>query len=112
MKTVAYTPGRPHILITYPSSLEPSPSSPLRVISFVGSHMDVVPADPSTWIRDPFTFVREGDLLFGRGTTDCLGHVALLTELFIQLAQKKPALGLTVFGVMIVDEVKYTWICL
>lgn len=26
-----------------------------------------------------------GDLLYGRGTTDCLGHVALITELLIQV---------------------------
>lgn len=31
---------------------------------------------------DPFTLSIEGDKLRGRGTTDCLGHVALLTELF------------------------------
>ena len=40
-----------------------------EVCSFVGSHMDVVPADPSGWQRDPFTLTIEGDELFGRGTT-------------------------------------------
>jgi acetylornithine deacetylase len=103
VRTIAYAAGRPHVLITYPSTV-PS-SSPLRVVSFVGSHMDVVPADPATWQRDPFTFSREGDTLYGRGTTDCLGHVALLTELFIQLATKRPPLAVSVFGVLIVDEV-------
>jgi hypothetical protein len=36
--------------------------------------------------------------------TDCLGHVALLTELFAQLAEHRPALGPTVVGVFIANE--------
>ena len=43
----------------------------------------------------------QGDKLYGRGTTDCLGHVALITELFIQLAQKKPKLKYSVVAVFI-----------
>ena len=41
--------------------------------SFVGSHLDVVPANPETWNCDPFklTVDPDGDRLFGRGTTDC-----------------------------------------
>jgi acetylornithine deacetylase len=37
--------------------------------------MDVVPADPQNWERDPFTleYDEASDKLFGRGTTDCLG---------------------------------------
>ena len=38
--------------------------------------MDVVPANPENWQRDPFKLTVEGDQLFGRGTTDCLGHVS------------------------------------
>eukprot|EP00605_Chrysophyceae_sp_TOSAG23-4_P000552 GSChrysophyteH1.ASY1.ANO1.622.1 assembled CDS len=60
-----------------------------HICSFVGSHMDVVPADPSGWERDPFKLIREGDLLYGRGTTDCLGHVALLTEFMATLSEKR-----------------------
>ena len=66
--------------------------------------MDVVPADPSGWERDPFKLVREGDLLYGRGTTDCLGHVALLTEFLAQLGEKRPALENTVTIVFIANE--------
>jgi len=40
----------------------------------------------------------------GRGVTDCLGHVALLTELFVQLGERRPALGPTVVGVYIANE--------
>lgn len=65
---------------------------------------DVVTANPDSWSFDPFTLTREGDKLLGRGVTDCLGHVALLTELFRQLAVHKPPLKATVMGVFIANE--------
>ena len=43
----------------------------------------------------------QGDKLYGRGTTDCLGHVGLITDLFIQLAQKKPNLKYSITAVFI-----------
>ena len=70
-------------------------------MGFIGSHLDVVPANPETWERDPFKLTREGDKLYGRGTTDCLGHVAMVTEFFIQLAEKKPKLKRKVIAVFI-----------
>ena len=47
-----------------------------------------------------FFFV-QGDKLYGRGTTDCLGHVALLTDMFAQLAESKPNLKREVWAVFI-----------
>lgn len=70
-------------------------------MTFIGSHLDVVPADPETWDHDPFKLTIEGDNLYGRGTTDCLGHVAMITELFIQLAEKKPNLKRKIVAVFI-----------
>jgi acetylornithine deacetylase len=58
-------------------------------MSFIGSHLDVVPADPAGWQRDPFVMEREGDMVYGRGTTDCLGHVAVLTDFFATLAERR-----------------------
>src|SRR5262245_23424643 len=39
------------------------------------NHLDVVPASRETepWRTDPFTFTRQGDTYFGRGTTDDKG---------------------------------------
>jgi acetylornithine deacetylase/succinyl-diaminopimelate desuccinylase-like protein len=39
------------------------------------NHLDVVPASKETepWRTDPFTFTRQGDTYFGRGTTDDKG---------------------------------------
>lgn len=53
---------------------------------------------------DPFSLSRDGDKLRGRGTTDCLGHVALMACLFKALAQKRPPLKRTVVGVWIANE--------
>ncbi|KAM1475851.1 hypothetical protein ACFXTO_037899 [Malus domestica] len=66
--------------------------------------MDVVTANPKDWEFDPFSLSIEGDKLRGRGTTDCLGHVALLTELMRRLAETKPKLKSTVVAVFIANE--------
>lgn len=53
---------------------------------------------------DPFSLSIDGDKLRGRGTTDCLGHVALVAELMRQLAETKPQLKSTVVVVFIASE--------
>lgn len=95
---VEITEGRGNLIIKYPGEEDG------RVVSFVGSHMDVVPANAEVWDRDPFQLQREGDEIFGRGVTDCLGHVALLSVFLKQLAIKKVKLKTTVIAVFIADE--------
>jgi len=97
VEQVCFKEGRANLIIKYPGASDKS-------IAFVGSHMDVVPANPETWERDPFTLTVEGNNLYGRGTTDCLGHVALVTEMMVALAQAKPTLQRTVTAVMIANE--------
>lgn len=46
----------------------------------------------------------DGDRLQGRGTTDCLGHVALVTELMKKLGETKPKLKSTVVAIFIASE--------
>lgn len=53
---------------------------------------------------DPFSLGIDGDMLKGRGTTDCLGHVALVAELMRRLAETKPQLNSTVVAVFIASE--------
>ena len=98
LELVEYKPNRANLIIEYNVDCKE------RIVSFVGSHLDVVPANPETWDRDPFKLTREGDKLFARGTTDCLGHVALITELFRQLGEKKPKLNVKVVAVFIASE--------
>jgi acetylornithine deacetylase len=43
-------------------------------------------------------------MLYGRGTTDCLGHVAMLTEFLCTLAELKPNLKQNIVVVFIANE--------
>jgi len=99
VEVVSFVEGRENLIVRYRSE---NPKA--KTISLVGSHLDVVPADPKTWQRPPFKLSVEGDQLFGRGTTDCLGHVALLTLVMKQLGISKPKLGHHVVCVFIASE--------
>lgn len=103
-----YTKDRPNVMITYRGTTNFSDCSEetRKTITFAGSHMDVVPADPTDkkWKYNPFELTVDGDFLYGRGTTDCLGHVALLTNLLIDLAVKKPVLTHSICVIFIADE--------
>ncbi|KAF5729701.1 acetylornithine deacetylase [Tripterygium wilfordii] len=95
---VAYFPNRGNLIVEYPGTV------PGKVLSFVGMHMDVVTANPNDWDFDPFSLSVDGDKLRGRGTTDCLGHVALVTELLKRLGETKPKLKSSVIAVFIASE--------
>ncbi len=43
----------------------------------LSGHTDVVPVDGQAWTSDPFTLARRGDRLYGRGTCDMKGFIAL-----------------------------------
>eukprot|EP00592_Proboscia_alata_P006087 CAMPEP_0194354438 /NCGR_PEP_ID=MMETSP0174-20130528/2601_1 /TAXON_ID=216777 /ORGANISM="Proboscia alata, Strain PI-D3" /LENGTH=457 /DNA_ID=CAMNT_0039123395 /DNA_START=71 /DNA_END=1444 /DNA_ORIENTATION=- len=98
LEELVYNEGRPNLLITYPGT------SPTATMGLVGSHMDVVPANPENWDRDPFELTVEGDRMYGRGTTDCLGHVGMITLLFQALAVAKPVLKRSIVALFIVGE--------
>ena len=57
-------------------------SGPERPTITVYNHLDVQPASKETepWRSEPFTFTKQGDIYFGRGTTDDKGPA--LTALF------------------------------
>ncbi|PNW87021.1 hypothetical protein CHLRE_02g105500v5 [Chlamydomonas reinhardtii] len=98
IRRISYVEGRGNIVVEYPGEHDGG------IMSFVGCHMDVVTANPDTWTFDPFSLSIDGDKLRGRGTTDCLGHVALVTEFFRQLAERRPKLKRTIVGVYIANE--------
>ncbi|GAY65457.1 hypothetical protein CUMW_241230, partial [Citrus unshiu] len=95
---VTYFTGRGNIIVEYPGT------EPGKILSFVGMHMDVVTANPNEWEFDPFSLSIDGEKLRGRGTTDCLGHVALVTELMRKLGETKLKLKSTVIAVFIASE--------
>ena len=43
----------------------------------LSGHTDVVPVDGQPWTSDPFSLTRRGDKLYGRGTCDMKGFLAL-----------------------------------
>ena len=94
-----YVEGRSNIIVRYDAA-EPTD----KVVSFVGMHQDVVTANPEEWERDTFSLTVEGDKVFGRGVTDCLGHVAVVAEAMRQLAITKPKLSRNVVAVFIANE--------
>lgn len=54
-------------------------SGPGRPALVLQGHVDVVPpGDPAAWTSDPFTAVRRGDHIVGRGSLDMLGGVAAI----------------------------------
>ncbi|MFD2578069.1 M20/M25/M40 family metallo-hydrolase [Novosphingobium colocasiae] len=59
-------------------------AKPLVVIG----HMDVVEANPADWERDPFTPIIEGGYIFGRGTNDMKGDLAMIVAAAIDLRRK------------------------
>jgi len=67
----------------------------------------VVPADRALegWDRDPFELhVGSDGTLYGRGVTDCLGHVALVTELIAALGERGLRPERTLKAVLISNE--------
>ena len=51
------------------------------------SHMDVVPADPESWLRHPFELQADDIFFYGRGVLDNKFDVTILTTLFIWLKE-------------------------
>ena len=99
IEELVYKDNRPNLKIKFQGT-DPDAGC----TGLIGSHMDVVPANPESWDRDPFTLSVEGDKLYGRGTTDCLGHVGMITLLFKALAERKPALKRSVVALFIAGE--------
>jgi len=97
VRKITYKEGRSNVIVKLPGSSDKS-------TAFVGSHMDVVPANSEEWQRNPFQLVREDDKLFGRGVTDCLGHVCMLTCFFKALAQAQYKPTHTIAAVFIANE--------
>ncbi|TWD45982.1 acetylornithine deacetylase [Agrobacterium vitis] len=55
----------------------------------LSGHMDVVQAEAIEWTTAPFQLRRDGEKLFGRGTTDMKGYLAAALAAVPQLAKAK-----------------------
>jgi len=59
----------------------------------LSGHTDVVPVDGQDWSTDPFKTTQDGDRLFGRGTCDMKGFIAIClskTESILQANLPRP----------------------
>jgi acetylornithine deacetylase len=52
----------------------------------LSGHTDVVPVDGQAWSTDPFVLTRKGERLYGRGTCDMKGFLALMLAAAPELA--------------------------
>ncbi len=59
----------------------------------LSGHSDVVPAEESGWLSDPFRLREDGGLLYGRGTCDMKGFIAAtlaLAPVYARLPLRRP----------------------
>jgi len=57
----------------------------------LSGHTDVVPVDGQNWTSDPFTLTRRGDRMYGRGTCDMKGFLALALAIVPEVARGQVA---------------------
>jgi acetylornithine deacetylase len=55
----------------------------------LSGHTDVVPVDGQDWSSDPFTLTEKKGLLFGRGSADMKGFIAVTLALVPEFLQRK-----------------------
>ncbi len=55
----------------------------------LSGHTDVVPVDGQAWGGDPFVLRRDGDRLYGRGTADMKGFLAVALALVPEMVRRK-----------------------
>ena len=53
----------------------------------LSGHTDVVPVSGQEWSSDPFKMIRNGDRLYGRGTCDMKGFLAVVLALISQFTK-------------------------
>lgn len=94
-RTVSLRPGRDNVLAWLPGR-----SSKTLLIT---PHLDTVPAG-NAWTRDPFKAGIAGGRMFGLGTTDCKGNLAVAMEAMAALVGQKAGLGYTLLFAATADE--------
>ncbi len=73
-------PGRASVIFRLPGS---DPGAPRLLLI---PHLDVVPADPSSWSHDPFAATIADGFVWGRGAVDMLNVTASMVAVFKALA--------------------------
>lgn len=69
----------------------------------LATHTDVVPAGDG-WVHDPYSADLIKGKIYGRGTSDCKGHIAVCLEVTRSIAEEKRMLEGDLIIAMTVDE--------
>jgi acetylornithine deacetylase/succinyl-diaminopimelate desuccinylase-like protein len=94
------TPGRSAVVARLKSAAIADPSRGLLLVA----HMDVVGVDKATWSVDPFGAVVKDGYLYGRGTIDDKGMLAVNLAAFITLKRTNARLNRDVIFLATADE--------
>jgi succinyl-diaminopimelate desuccinylase len=92
---VVSDPKKPNLVATLPGSSD-------RTLLYQG-HLDTVPFDPAEWAFDPLG-ERDGDRLYGRGTTDMKGAVAAMLAVARTYRETDTEPAMTIKFVLVSDE--------
>lgn len=95
-ETYAKDPDRPNLLARIPGGEAP----PLLLYG----HVDVVPTTGQDWTHDPFEGVVEDGFVWGRGTLDMKGGVAMLMATFLRMARSEEELAGDLLFLVVSDE--------
>lgn len=96
-EVIESAPGRGNLI----ARLKGDGSKPAMILL---GHLDVVPADPTEWQIPPFSGeIKDGEI-WGRGSLDMKGMVAMETEAFLRLKSQHVPLGGDVILVLTADE--------
>lgn len=77
-----FAPGRASVVASREGTADKAP------LSFAG-HLDTVPLGAAAWRHDPFGGEREGDKLYGRGSSDMKSGIAAIVAAALQLPRTR-----------------------
>lgn len=95
--TYARDPDRPNLVARLSGGDEASPL-------LLYGHVDVVPASAEDWTHPPFEAVREDGLIWGRGTLDMKGGVAMMVAAALRAAREEAPLAGDLVVLFVSDE--------
>jgi acetylornithine deacetylase/succinyl-diaminopimelate desuccinylase-like protein len=95
--TYASDPDRPNLVARLPGD---GPASPLLLYG----HVDVVPTEGQDWTHPPFAGVIEDGFVWGRGTLDMKGGVAMLLAAALRAARGEGTLAGDLMMMVVSDE--------
>ncbi|MFJ2901868.1 M20 family metallopeptidase [Streptomyces sp. NPDC091279] len=78
-----HAPGRATLIAEWQTGLDTAPLC-------LSGHLDTVPLGAAPWTHDPYAGERDGDRLYGRGTSDMKGGVAAMVLAAVRAAAHRP----------------------